>query len=285
MLFEISGVECSPALPFCASLCISFLTSMGGISGAFLLLPFQINFLGYTAPSVSATNQLFNVLACPAGVWRYWREGRLLLPLAAYMAAGTLPGVFLGAWLRSGWLADQKRFMIFAGIVLSYIGIRMLFGKGKKGMAKGGSCKVLTHTRSKFIFSWAGNEYHVHFAGIFTLSLVVGLIGGIYGVGGGAIMSPFLITFFELPVYVIAGATLFTTFLTSVAGVAFFSLFNFYGQNLSPDWLLGCILGLGGMAGMYLGAATQKFVPARYIRYFLVLVILYQAVSFLARAL
>jgi uncharacterized membrane protein YfcA len=50
---------------------------MGGISGAFLLLPFQMSVLGYTNPSVSATNQFYNVVATPGGVWRlYLDSGR-----------------------------------------------------------------------------------------------------------------------------------------------------------------------------------------------------------------
>ena len=81
MYFPTAGIECNPFIPFGAALCISFFTSMGGISGAFLLLPFHMSVLGYVNPSVSATNQFFNILACPPGVWRYWREGRLIWPL------------------------------------------------------------------------------------------------------------------------------------------------------------------------------------------------------------
>lgn len=73
MYFPTAGIECNPVVPFVVALGISFITSMGGISGAFLLLPFQMSILGYTNPSVSATNQFFNVIACPSGVWRYWR--------------------------------------------------------------------------------------------------------------------------------------------------------------------------------------------------------------------
>jgi len=38
---------------------ISSFTSAGGVSGAILLLPFQMSVLGFTSPAVSATNQLF----------------------------------------------------------------------------------------------------------------------------------------------------------------------------------------------------------------------------------
>jgi len=76
MLFPISGVEIHPLIPVLVAFIVSFFTSMGGVSGAFLLLPFQMSFLGYSNPSVSATNQLFNIVAIPSGVYRYYR-GRI----------------------------------------------------------------------------------------------------------------------------------------------------------------------------------------------------------------
>jgi hypothetical protein len=33
-----------------------------------------------------------------------------------------------------------------------------------------------------------------------------------------------------------------------------------------PDWVLGSLFGLGGLPGMYLGAAMQKYVPQRMLR-------------------
>jgi hypothetical protein len=47
MVFAVSGVEVNPIIPFAVSLIVSFFTSMGGVSGALLLLPFQVSFLNY----------------------------------------------------------------------------------------------------------------------------------------------------------------------------------------------------------------------------------------------
>ncbi|MGD8493381.1 MAG: hypothetical protein PVH44_07220, partial [Desulfobacterales bacterium] len=58
--FPLSGVETSILIPPLVAFGISFFTSMGGISGAFLLLPFQMSVLGFTSPSVTATKFLFN---------------------------------------------------------------------------------------------------------------------------------------------------------------------------------------------------------------------------------
>ena len=95
-------------LPPVIAFVISFFTSMVGISGAFLLLPIQISFLGLTGPAVSATNLVFNLIAIPAGVYRYWREKRVLWPLALIVVAGTTPGVIVGGFIRLSVLADAQ---------------------------------------------------------------------------------------------------------------------------------------------------------------------------------
>lgn len=77
-----------------------------------------MSFLGYT---VSATNQLFNIVAIPSGIWRYHKEGRMVWPLA-----GTLPGVFIGAMVRVAYLPGPANFKLFAAGELLYIGIRMV---------------------------------------------------------------------------------------------------------------------------------------------------------------
>ncbi len=132
-------------------------------------------------------------------------------------------------------------------------------------------------------FSFQGKEYCVSTLRIYLLCFIVGIVGGVYGIGGGAIIAPFLITFFGLPVYVVAGAALVGSCVTSFAGVAFYSALAPFYPNLSiaPDWLLGLLFGVGGMAGMYLGARCQKFVPARIIKGMLTVVILGTAIKYL----
>jgi uncharacterized membrane protein YfcA len=131
-------------------------------------------------------------------------------------------------------------------------------------------------------FTFYDETYDVSFWGIFLLSFIVGIVGGIYGIGGGSIIAPFFITFFGLPVYIVAGAALMGTFVTSVAGVAFYqAIAPFYPDlSVAPDWMLGLLFGLGGMAGMYLGARCQKFVPARAIKWMLAGVMVFTAVKY-----
>jgi uncharacterized membrane protein YfcA len=110
VVFPTSGVEVNPLIPFLVAFLVSTLTAPAGVSGAFLLLPFQVSVLGFTSPAVSPTNLIYNVLATPGGVYRYMREGRVVWPLAWLMVLGTLPGVFVGALLRATLLSDPGTF-------------------------------------------------------------------------------------------------------------------------------------------------------------------------------
>ncbi|MEA2059349.1 MAG: sulfite exporter TauE/SafE family protein [Thermodesulfobacteriota bacterium] len=294
MYFSTAGIETAVWIPPLVAFVVSFFTSMGGVSGAFLLLPFQMSVLGYTHPSVSATNQLFNIVAIPSGVYRYWREGRMVWPLTWIVILGTLPGVFIGAVVRVAWLPDPRLFKLFAAGVLFYIGLKMirdLLKQSSRNNGKGDNEKrfqtlmktwhpddsterpsTVTHFNIRQLgFSFYGETYEVSFPGILFLSFIVGIVGGIYGIGGGSIIAPFFVTFFGLPVYIAAGAALMGTFVTSIAGVIFYqAIAPFYPHlSVAPDWLLGILFGIGGMAGMYLGARCQKFVPARAIKWML----------------
>ncbi len=290
--FPVSGVTTWIFIPPLVAFIVSFFTSMGGVSGAFVLLPFQMSVLNYTAPSVSGTNQLFNIIAIPGGVWRYIKEKRMVWPLTWAVIIGTLPGVLIGAFLRLEFLPDARDFKFFAGFVLLYVGIRLFTDtiKHKADFQKNESADridfVITETRFSLKhsgFKFDGEKYSFSVPGVFLLCFIVGIIGGIYGIGGGAIIAPFFVTFFRLPVYAVAGASLMGTFITSVAGVITYQvLANVYpGMSVAPDWYLGLLFGIGGLFGMYLGARCQKHVPVNLIKVILCICILFVASKYL----
>jgi uncharacterized membrane protein YfcA len=213
------------------------------------------------------------------------------------------------------YLPDPRHFKLFAAGVLLYIGLRMIQDllQAKKQKANQSSSErrfqemvrrhreqafdsgngdhsaspaiTVTHFNLKRLgYTFYGEAFDVSFWGIFTLSLVVGVIGGIYGIGGGSIIAPFFVAIFGLPVYTVAGAALMGTFVTSVAGVAFYqAIAPLYPEmSVAPDWLLGFLFGAGGTAGMYLGARCQKFVPARAIKWMLAGIIVLTALKYVA---
>lgn len=119
MLFSVSGITVDPWIPPLVAFVISFFTSMGGISGAFLLLPFQMSVLGYTHPSVSSTNQLYNIVAIPSGVYRYCKEGRMVWPDLG--GGDRHPAGRAHRRLRSDNGLRPRNFKLFAAAVVPYI--------------------------------------------------------------------------------------------------------------------------------------------------------------------
>jgi hypothetical protein len=81
----------------------------------------------------------------------------------------------------------------------------------------------------------------------------------------------------------LAGAALMGTFITSVAGVAFYEYLSLLHTDMAvaPDWILGILFGFGGLLGMYLGARTQKFVPARIIKSILCACVIFVAFRYI----
>ena len=235
-------------------------------------------------------------------------------PLTAVIVAGTLPGVFLGYYFRVKYLPDPGVFRLFVGCVLLYIAIHLLYGtlkglRGKKNRigtagnnlpesavqwrAPGGkssknspgsmSVRTVAFTFRKIEYAFDGETFSIRTPGIFCMALVVGVVGGAYGIGGGSILAPFCVAVYGLPVYTVAGAALMGTFITSIAGVIFYSAIpSQSGLSTSPDWLLGILFGLGGIAGMYCGARLQRFVPQAYIKLILVCIMLFIASRYIA---
>jgi uncharacterized protein len=298
MHFTTAGIDVFPLVPPLVAFGISFFTSMGGVSGAFLLMPFQMSVLGFTSPAVTPTNMVFNIVGTPGGVYRYIREGRMAWIIAALTTAGTLPGIFLGGVVRVRYLPDPAAFKFFVGCVLLYIGGRLCVDIGRRvakkevpkngtgGETRDSSFRTVSVGFRSVAFTFRRENYSFNPLRLFAFSSVVGIVGGIYGIGGGAIIAPFLVSIFRLPVYIVAGAALLSTFCASIAGVVFFTLiapvFDQTGLALSPDWTLGVLFGVGGLAGTYCGARAQKFMPQKAVKIILAASITFVALRYIS---
>jgi uncharacterized membrane protein YfcA len=294
IVFPVSGVEAPIWLPPLVALVLSFFTSMAGVSGAFLLLPFQVSVLHFVSPAVSPTNMVYNVTGIPGGVYRYLKEGRLVWPLTLVVVVGTLPGVLIGIFLRLSLLSDPRPFKAFVGCVLLYVGYRLLadFARSLRNErnptgsvaadpvipAPDWRTEVLLFNWRELAFRFRGTDHRCSNLGIVAFSFLVGIVGGAYGIGGGAIVAPVLVTFYRLPMHAVAGATLMGTFTTSLVGILVYQAVALSpaaaGIAVGPDWLLGSLFGVGGLVGMYFGARAQRYFPSEWLKLMLGLIVL-----------
>ncbi|MFH2035349.1 MAG: sulfite exporter TauE/SafE family protein [Candidatus Zixiibacteriota bacterium] len=288
--FPISGVETYWWLPTLVAFVISSFASVAGVTGAFLLMPFQVSFLGFAGPAASSTNLLFNIVAIPSGVYRQTKEKRMVWPLAWAIVFGTVPGMFLGAIIRIKYLPDAASFKIFAGLVLLYLGGKILFDLLKKVKIKkldknnfNVIMKMFNLAKIEYLFN---NELvSIPTVPIIVLGFIVGIVGGTYGIGGGAIVVPYMVAYYRIPVHTLSGAALFSTFIASIAGVGCYYLASIlFAQNaaiVSPDWLLGFSFGIGGFAGIYIGTRMQRYLSATYIKIVIMTCMLLIAIKYL----
>ena len=290
VIFPVAGIKTYLFIPPAVAFTISFFTSMAGISGAFLLLPFQMSVLGFTTTSVTSTNFLFNVAGTPGGVYRYIKECRFAWPVALIIATGIIPGVLIGYYIRISFLPDPQSFKFFVGIVLLFVAFKLIKDAwAKRTGEQENSCGLedrvdkvsLSLKKTRFDFKNATHAFST--GGLLGMAFVVGIVGGVYGIGGGSIIAPFLITIFKLPVYTIAGAVLLGTFASSVAGVAFYSLIPIDGNVAPPDWILGILFGAGGLVGMYFGAKMQKYISEKWIKLVLGIIVFFIASRYILR--
>jgi uncharacterized protein len=241
-----------PAGAACGFL-LALVTTPAGVSGAVLLLPVQMSVLRVAGPAVTPTNLLFNVVSVPGGLLRFWREGRLFGPLSGLLIAGSVPGVVAGAIIRVEYLSGGKAFSLIAAGVLMPLGLWLLLGAQRIPRER-----PEPTPRSRVL--------------ICLLALVVGTVGGIYGIGGGSLLAPILIAT-GFSVYEVAPATLLATLLSSIAGIASYQALQLmHGGNVGPEWILGLSIGLGGFAGSYAGARLQQRLPEASLRRLLGLV-------------
>jgi uncharacterized membrane protein YfcA len=314
--FPVSGVTTEVFFPPLVAFMVSAITSLAGLSGAFILLPFQMSVLGFTSPAVSATNFVYNIIAAPSGAYGYFKEGRMAWPLTWVIIAGTLPGIFIGYFVRILYLPDPHVFKLFVGLVLLSIGSWLLYqitgraeaGKAAQleanhtfaeraglireqiqartaaGLPSEAAVKTITFGLKVIEYEFWRERFRFSVPAMFSLALTVGAIGGAYGIGGGVIIAPFCVAVFRLPIYTVAGASLLATFFTSIAGVFFYSMLPATGGvSTSPDWALGCLFGVGGIAGMYTGARLQKFIPQNFIKLMLGIIITALAIGYIVQ--
>ena len=224
---------------------IATLTTPVGVSGAVFLVPVQVSLLGTPSAAVTPTNLLYNLVAIPGALLRFRREGRLGGPLTRLLILGSLPGMVAGAAIRAELLRGPEAFLATIAAVLVPLGAWLALA------APVAPAGPPTPARSRAILA---------------LALGVGLVGGVYGIGGGSILGPVLVGL-GYSVFEVAPAALAATFLTSLAGVATFLLLALGGNgDATPDWSLGLALGLGGLAGAHLGARLQSRLPEALLR-------------------
>lgn len=206
-----------------------------GIGGGSILVPLMV-YLGFTPINAIATSSLAILLTSLSGSIQNWRMGYIdwhkigSLALPALIAAQI--GAALAQYIPAAWLLFG-----FAALMLTNIYLVSL-----KQQLIGVKSSATTSTNHKLL------------SNILTGSLA-GLVAGLVGVGGGAIMVPLQM--------LLLGETIKVAIQTSLGVVVLTAISATIGHSINGHVLFsqGLMLGIGGLLGAQFGTRYLPKLP------------------------
>ncbi|MGH2829076.1 MAG: sulfite exporter TauE/SafE family protein [Actinomycetota bacterium] len=108
---------------------------------------------------------------------------------------------------------------------------------------------------------------------------VIGLLKGLFGVGGGFLLVPFMVLVLAVPEHLAVGSSLFAILIGSIAGGIRHASYG------NVDWEMLWPLLPGGVAGSWIGAVMVRRVSAQTIRRAFVALMLASAAFLIAKGL
>jgi uncharacterized membrane protein YfcA len=216
-----------------AGLCAGIAGGMFGVGGGVIIVPFLILALKFDQHKAQGTSLFSLSLPVAAlGMANYYREGDVHVTIGLVLAAAMALGSFLGAKFALGMSAATMRraFCIFLSVIAVY-----LFFK------------------SAILHAEAIEELHDLPAWAIPASigagLVAGLTGGMFGVGGGVIVVPFLALALAFPQHLAQG----TSLLALTLPVAGFGAYRYWKKG-AVDLKSGACVSIGVLIGSFLGS-------------------------------
>ncbi len=205
-----------------------FLSGAFGVGGGIIMVPLLVWLVGLDQRHASATSLVAIVPSAVAGAVNYAAAGHLDVVVGLLIAAGGVVGSLIGTRLLKtlplGWL----RWLFIALLVVT--AVRLFLEVPSRG-----SDIVLTP---------------LVIAGLVFLGLVMGVASGLFGIGGGVIAVPVLITVFGASDLLAKGTSLLAMIPTALTG----SIANTRNQLVKP--LDGIIAGVAATAASFGGVAV-----------------------------
>ena len=222
-----------------------------GAGGGFLLVPLLV--LGYHFPPAQAVGTSLSLvfLNAASGSVAYLRQRRVDLSLGWKFAAATIPGAIIGAFLTRS--ISSSAFNLLFGIVLVAIAALLFSGIAMAPSSRAGVRQVVD----------ASSEAHTYRVDVWkgiVVSLFVGFMSSILGIGGGIIHVPFLIVALSLPIHIATATSHFVLSISAFVGAATFLALG------NVDLRTVALMGVGILVGAQLGARASLRAGATLIR-------------------
>ena len=217
-----------------------------GIGGGLIMIPLFTFALTpsifHSAPEIVGTSLFGVFLNALSGTYAYVKQHRVYFKAAIPFAIATLPGAILGS-LVSDYFTGPT-FSLSYGIFILIISAIMYWNSSNKKAIATNFDETLFIARKKL--------------GI-ILSMFVGFISSIFGIGGGIIHVPVMIYALAFPPYMATATSHFVLAVSSFMGVTSHIFLNHI------VWIPALAVGFGAVIGAQIGARLSKKTKPRSI--------------------
>lgn len=233
MIFESIGL-------LSLGIAVGIFGALVGVGGGLILVPIFTFFClapnGTTFDTVQqviATSLFVVFLNSLSGAIAFVQQKRVMFRAGIPFALATLPGALLGSYF-TGYF-NGSSFSLFFGSMMAMLGVwTYLNSRSKKAVASAVNFDPATAPFNL----WLG----------VALSLGVGFLSSMLGIGGGIVQVPMMIFLLGFPPQVAAATSTFILAICAAAGVA---------GHIALDhivWIPALAVGIGAMAGAQIGA-------------------------------
>jgi uncharacterized protein len=230
-----------------------------GVGGGFIMMPVLLLLYPQASPetitSISLAVIFFNALS---GSWAYATMKRIDYKSGLVFAAATIPGAVLGA-LTSGYI-PRRIFNIVFGLLMIALSIHLFFHRTarSRGEARGGQFTTRTITdKDGKVHTYSFNKR----TGI-ILSVFVGYLSSMLGIGGGIIHVPALIRLLNFPVHIATATSHFILVIMALTGTIVHVANGSFSQGGVHQTIL---LAIGVIVGAQGGALLSQRVRGIWI--------------------
>lgn len=197
----------------------AFTGSLVGLGGGAILVPSLLVLNQYSEAFAWATPQtivglslIVMIFTAWSSASSYYKAGRVDVQSGLWFLLGSIPGGIIGSWLNQ--FFDTDAFFIYFGVMMIIISLLFLL-KRREPSEKLTAGKSLSRT---FTLDGKTHTYTIAIVPAFFISLLVGMISGLFGLGGGSIMVPAMILLFGFPAHIATATSMFMIFFVSIIG-------------------------------------------------------------------
>jgi uncharacterized membrane protein YfcA len=257
--------------------------------------------------TIRVSNQFLVGLSALISSINYYRMGRLVLPLGAALAIGSISGAYLIPWLTAGKI-KLSSYIGYFGLAVFAIAFVLWYDTTEKGQAKKKQAKAaakafedsvkakrtggeaaqaeeLTGARitefnlTRVRFTFYGVEFSFNPLWPILGGFVIASISAFLGIGGGFLYVPYCTAIVGLPMYLVAGTSALAVLISMVV-----SIFSYMVVKQVPvDFLMVGTELIGIFAGSIVGPYTSKYIPDIWLKRLFVVLAIYVGLRYVSK--